>query len=187
MRAREFAIREAGVGTIGTVGAPPLGSMQNLGKDIVRHLTGKNDQRDSTSPEDLTKVQKQIQSAKPDIPADQLADLMTQYKSGKVDANGDPVQQNQTAQKTQTATLGTATPGAIPPKVGQAMQAASPKPGTTLNNPKLGTMKVLPQEPGTPDSQKGIKVQPLQAPGLPPMTLKFKDLLGDPDIRKDLS
>jgi hypothetical protein len=151
-----------------------------LGKDIANQLAGKADddkQQQQAQSGIAPAGQNQMMGQQPNNPNSTI---------GQIGQGQQPVQDEEQGQQSPEMIGRNNALAKLDPTTSQSLQAAAPKTGSTINNTKIGPMKVLPQEPGVPDAQKGIRVQPTQVPGMPPVTLKYKDLAQLPGIKKDL-
>ena len=185
-------------GKVATSGIQKVGQagVRQLGKDIGNSLRGKSVQIDPNkqqaqmmSGDQIAQIQQSIQQANPNITAGQLGNLVGQYKQGKVDATGSPVE-DETALKPGVSNSINAPSKNLDPKTNQTMTAAEKTalpPGSTIPNDKLGPLQVQPMDPTIPDKEKGVTVKVKNDPTLPKFTIKNKDLAqGNQQIQKDL-
>jgi hypothetical protein len=154
------------------------GDKLQLGKDIANQLAGKTDNNQQQQQQAQSGVdptgQGQMMGQQPNNPNSTIGQIgQGQQEQDEEQQSPEIIGRNNALAKIDSSTS-------------QALQAAAPKTGSTINNPKMGPMKVLPPDQGVPDAQKGVRVQPTQVPGMPPVTLKYKDLAQLPGIKKDL-
>jgi hypothetical protein len=167
----------------------------DLGKDIANSLKGKASQQAQVTPQNVTpdeanQVQQNIATAQPNATPGQIGNLVTQYKQGKVDDQGNPIAQQPAIQQPNSTAMPNTVAKALDSKTNQAMSAAAKSAlpaGTTISNDKLGPLQVQPNDPSVPDKEKGVTVKVKNDPTLPKFTIKNKDLAqGSQKIQKDL-
>lgn len=153
--------------------ANTMANRLDLAKDITSQLSGKDQEEDPNNQQQAQTDPTQLKPTDPNATVGTMNQEQEQQTNQPQQDSPEIIGRNRALAK-------------LAPAAGQALASAVPKTGSTIQNPKTGPLKVLPPEPGVPDQQKGLKLQATQIPGMPPITLKYKDLAQNPKIKKDL-